>query len=57
MSIFVSIMSNLVWQLQGKSMEPPSWETNVIQVYDVMWVEVRQTVAKAHIEFKMVIPS
>jgi hypothetical protein len=31
--------------------------TNVIKVYDVMWVEVRQTMAKAHSEFKMVIPN
>jgi hypothetical protein len=38
-------------------MEPQSWETNVIKIYDVMWAEVRQIVAKACSEFKKVILS
>jgi hypothetical protein len=37
-------------------MGPPSWETYVIKVYDVMWVELRKIIIKAHNELKKVIP-
>jgi hypothetical protein len=56
MSISVSILLNLVWQLQGKAMEPPSQETDGIKVYDVMRAEVRRAVAEACSELKKVIP-
>jgi len=44
-----------VWQLQGKSMEPPSRETDAIKVYDVTRAEVRRAVAEARSELKKVI--
>lgn len=52
----VSILLNLVWQLQGKSMEAPSQETDAIKVYDVMRAEVRRAVAEARSELKKVLP-
>jgi len=55
MSMSVSILLNLVWQLQGKSMEPPSRETDAIKVYDVTRAEVRRAVAEARSELKKVI--
>ncbi|KAH8957667.1 hypothetical protein BDL97_07G104700 [Sphagnum fallax] len=39
-------------KLQGKSMEPPSWETDAIKVYDVMRAEVRRAVAEARSDLK-----
>ncbi len=53
----VSILLNLVWQLQVKSMEPPSREIDAIKVYDVMRAEFRRAVAEARSELKKVIPA
>jgi len=48
----VSAGTGLKAKLQGKSMEPPSWETDAIKVYDVMRAEVRRAVAEARSELK-----
>ncbi|CAK9880414.1 unnamed protein product [Sphagnum jensenii] len=48
----VSAGTGLKAKLQGKSMEPPSRETDAIKVYDVMRAEVRRAVAEAHSELK-----
>ncbi len=44
----------LVWQLQGNSIEPPSRETDAINMHDAMWVEIRRAVAEARNELEQV---
>ncbi|CAK9238234.1 unnamed protein product [Sphagnum jensenii] len=42
----------MVAKLQGNSIEPPSRETDAINMHDAMWVEIRRAVAEARNELE-----